>query len=108
MNAQAASQPSRTPLQTILRWLGFTLLAAAGAAALVYLGDTAAYYLRGQPTDQVTVSRYLAAPLKGDKTEYYYEGTGPISCSKSIFPQNGWQPCWYLRKHPLAAEQAAL
>lgn len=105
MNAQAAN---RTPLQTILRWTAFVLLGALAAAALTYLGDTVTYMLRGQPTDQITVSRYMSAPLKGDKTEYFYEGTGPMSCSKSLFPQSGWQPCWYLRKHPLAAEQASL
>jgi len=105
MNAQAAN---RTLLQTILRWTAFVLLGALAAAALTYLGDTVTYMLRGQPTDQITVSRYMSAPLKGDKTEYFYEGTGPMSCSKSLFPQSGWQPCWYLRKHPLAAEQAAL
>jgi hypothetical protein len=108
MNAQAATQSGRTPLQSILRWAGLVLLGILAAAALTYLGDTGIYFLRGQPNDQVTVSRYMSAPLKGDKTEYYYEGTGPIPCSKSIFPQSGWQPCWYLRKHPLTAEQAAL
>ncbi len=106
MNAELQSR--RTPLQTIMRWVGFVLLGGIGVAALIYLGDTAAFYLRGKPTDQVVVSRYMSAPLKGDKTEYYYEGTGPVSCSKSLFPQIGWQPCWYLRKHPLSAEQASL
>jgi hypothetical protein len=108
MTAESAGQSLRTPLQTILRWIGFAALGVLGAAALAYLGDTAAFYLRGQPTDQVTITRYMAAPLKGDKTEYYYEGTGPMPCSKSLFPQSGWQPCWYLRKHPLASEQALL
>lgn len=96
----------RTPMQNILRWTAFVLLGILGTAALIYLGDTAAFFLRGQPTEQVIVSRYMSAPLKGDKTELFYEGTGPMPCSKSIFPQSGWQPCWYLRKHPLAAEQA--
>jgi len=50
----------------------------------------------------------MSTPLKGDKTEYFYEGTGPVSCSESLFPQSGWQPCWYLRKHPLSSEQASL
>ena len=108
MNAEAQSQSLRTPLQTILRWSGLALLGLLGAAAAVYLGDTAAYYMRGQPTDKVVVSRYMSTPLKGDKTEYFYEGTEPVSCSKSLFPQSGWQPCWYLRKHPLSAEQASL
>jgi hypothetical protein len=87
-----------------LRWVGFSLLGILGAGALVYLGDYATFLLRGEPLDQLTVTRYMAAPLKGDKTAYYFEGTGPMSCSKSVFPQSGWSPCWYLRRHPLAAD----
>jgi hypothetical protein len=48
----------------------------------------------------------MAAPLKGNKTEFYYEGTGPVACAKSLFPQNGSNPCWYVRRHPLYAEPA--
>jgi hypothetical protein len=87
-----------------LRWLGFTLLGLLGLAALVYIGDGVTFYLRGKPLDQVTVSRYLAAPLKGNKTEYYFEGTQPTSCVRALFPQAGLNPCWYLRRHPVSAE----
>src|SRR5271165_2552129 len=96
----------RTPGQMILRWLALTLLAMLAAAALVYVGDYAAFLLRGQPLDQVNVTRYMAAPLKGNKTEFYFEGRGPMSCAKSLFPQNGLTPCWYLRRHPLYSEKA--
>ena len=95
-----------TPGQRILRWLALTVLAILGAAALTYVGDYAIFLLRGQPLDQVTVTRYMAAPLKGNKTEFYYEGTGPVSCAKALFPQNGSNPCWYVRRHPLYAEPA--
>jgi hypothetical protein len=98
--------PPRTATGIVLRWLALTLLGVLAVAALVYVGDYAIFLVRGRPLDQVNVTRYMAAPLKGDKTEFYYEGTGPLSCSKSLFPQSGWQPCWYLRKHPLAAEAA--
>jgi hypothetical protein len=94
------------PGQLILRWLGLTVLAILGSAALIYVGDYAIFLVRGQPLDQVTVTRYMAAPLKGNKTEFYYEGTGPISCAKALFPQNGSNPCWYVRRHPLYAEPA--
>jgi hypothetical protein len=93
--------PRRTPGQMILRWTVLTLLCTVALAALVYLGDYVTFLVRGQPQDQVAVTRYMAAPLKGDKTELFYEGSGPMACAKSLFPQNGLQPCWYLRKHPL-------
>jgi hypothetical protein len=90
----------------ILRWFALTLLGILAVAALTFIGDYAIFSLRGQPQDQVTVTRYMAAPMKGDKTEYYFEGTGPMSCAKALFPQNGWSPCWYLRRHRLYAEKA--
>lgn len=96
----------RTPAQMIIRWLGMTVLAILASAALAFVGDYAVFLLRGQPHDQVTVTRYMAAPLKGDKTEFYYEGTGTMTCAKALFPQNGWNPCWYVRRHPLYAEPA--
>lgn len=107
INTQASDAlPLRSPGQMILRWLALSLLAIVAATALVYVGDYLIFLVRGQPLDQVTVTRYMAAPLKGNKTEYYFEGTGPLSCAKALFPQNGWSPCWYLRRHPLYAEPA--
>jgi hypothetical protein len=100
------SRTGRTPAQMILRWLALTLLTLLASAALVYIGDYAIFLLRGQPLDQIVVTRYMAAPLKGNKTEYYYEGTGPTSCAKALFSQNGWSPCWYLRRHPIYSEPA--
>jgi hypothetical protein len=102
----ANNTASRSLGQRILRWLALTLLGILAAAALTFIGDYAIFALRGQPQDQVTVTRYMAAPMKGDKTEYYFEGTGPMSCAKALFPQNGWSPCWYLRRHRLYAEKA--
>ena|ERR1700722_1653598 len=104
--ATSTEQPQRTPAQMILRWLALTVVAILAAAALLFVGDYAVFMLRGKPQDQVTVTRYMSAPLKGNKTELYYEGTGPMPCAKAIFPQNGWQPCWYMRRHPLYAEPA--
>jgi hypothetical protein len=104
--ASPDATPSRTPGGIILRWLALTLLAILAAAALTWVGGYVVFLLRGQPLDQVTVTRYMAAPLKGNKTEFYYEGTGPVSCAKALFPQDGSNPCWYVRRHPLYAEPA--
>jgi hypothetical protein len=100
------NQPQRTVTGIILRWLGIFFLAVLILAALAYVGDYAIFLVRGQPVDQVIVTKYMAAPLKGNNTEFYYEGTGPVTCAKALFPQNGMNPCWYVRKHPLYAEPA--
>jgi hypothetical protein len=101
----APSPPSRPGwLVLIGRWLGLFLLLILGIAALVYVGDTALFYLSGKPQDQVNITRYMATPLKNHKTEYFYEGTGTVACSRTLFPQGGMDPCWYRKKHPLYAE----
>jgi hypothetical protein len=91
-------------LWIMLRWLGYGVLGLLGIAAAIYVGDCAGFYLRGKPADQVTVSRYLSAPLKGHKTELYFEGTQPMPCARALFPQAGMNPCWYVRRHPIYAE----
>lgn len=96
--------PRPSWLTLIGRWLGLFVLTVLGLAALVYVGDSALFYLRGKPQDQVTITRYLATPLKDHKTEYLYEGTGDVACSLTLFPQGGMDPCWYRKKHPLYSE----
>jgi hypothetical protein len=91
-------------LRMILRWLSFAALGVAGAAALVYVGDWAVFYARGKPQDQIQVTRYMATPLKGHKTEYFYEGTQMTPCARALFPQDGMDACWYRRRHPLYSE----
>jgi hypothetical protein len=98
--------PAHSATGMILRWIALTLLGVLAVGALIFVGDYVIFFVRGKPLDTVNVTRYMAAPLKGNKTEFYYEGSGPLSCSRSLFPQSGWQPCWYLRRHPLAAEPA--
>ena len=114
LSPSTSSGSSRDPyaiygsgMRLFLIWSGRTLLGLLAAAALIYVGDFALYQLRGHPLVQVTVTRYMTVPLKGtNKTDFYYEGTGPLNCSKSLFPQDSWSPCWYLRRHPLFAEKA--
>ena len=82
------------------RWLlRIVIVLVAGFAAL-YLGDWAVYKLRGSPQSKVTVSRYLSVPLKGNKQEFDYLGTGDEPCSLSLFSQGGESPCWQLRRKP--------
>jgi hypothetical protein len=92
-------------VRMVLGWAGRILLAAGVALAAVYVGDFIVFTVRGNPMDQVVVSRYMAAPLKGNKTAYYFESSGPEPCAKAMFPQSGRSACWKLRKHPLVADQ---
>jgi hypothetical protein len=89
----------------LLRWTERVLLSAVALLALSYGADYAVFALRGKPADQVTVNRYLAVPLKGNKTEFDFQGSQPMTCARSIFPQGGWSPCWYLRRHTTQATQ---
>jgi len=89
----------------ILGWIGRILLVAAILLATVYVGDFVVFSLRGKPMDQVTVSRYMAAPLKNNKTAYYFESSGPEPCARALFPQAGHSACWTLKRHPLVADQ---
>ena len=77
---------------------GAVILAAA--FVLIYLGDVAAYKLRGSPQSKVTVNQYLSIPLKGNKEEYDYEGTFDEPCAMAVFAQGGLSPCWQLRRNP--------
>ena len=98
--------------QTYGQWLKqkilFGLLGLIAASAVLFLGDWAVWRARGTfSTDHrggigtVTVSRFVVAPLKGNREEYYYDGKASVDCSRSIFPQTAAGPCWYVRRHPV-------
>ena len=97
----SGSAVQRTVRGVILRWTRRFLLVVLALGAIGYLGDWAVFTLRGKPMDSVSVNRFLSVPLKGNKTEFDYEGSLPVTCAESLFPQNGSSPCWYLRRHNL-------
>jgi hypothetical protein len=69
---------------------------------VVYLGDWAVLRVRvgrGTAFDVVQVNQFLATPLKGNKVEYDMMGTVLVTCSRSLFPQQGNPACWWLRRH---------
>ncbi|NYF78991.1 hypothetical protein [Granulicella arctica] len=87
---------------SIRRWIvrGIQLLAAS--LLLLYAADWAILRLRishGTAFEVIQVHQFLATPLKGQKEEYDYMGDAPVSCSRSIFPQAGNPPCWWLARH---------
>lgn len=91
-------------IRMVLSWAARILLAAGVALASVYVGDFVVFTVRGKPMDQVFVNRYMTAPLKGNKTAYYFESSGPEPCARALFPQAGRAACWKLRRHPLVED----
>ena len=82
----------------LARALRFLLI----GAAVLYFADWATLALRlsrHAGTGMVSVSQYLATPLKGQKEEYDYLGSVDQPCVRSIFPHNAAQPCWWLERH---------
>ena len=52
----------------------------------------------------VAITRFVIAPLKGNKVEYYNDGAIDEPCSISVFGQGGTLPCWWLRRHQIIYE----
>jgi len=78
------------------------LMALAVAAGALWVGDWVVMRVRvshGTAYRVVQVNQFLATPLKGSKVEYDYMGTAPVTCSRSIFPQEGNPACWWLERH---------
>ena len=76
------------------------------AALLFCAGDYLAWRMRsshGSGMDSVVVSRVSVATLKGNKEEYYFDGTDVLPCTRSLLPPpvaDGWgTPCWWMRRH---------
>jgi hypothetical protein len=58
-----------------------------------------------EESDHVTVGLLQVATLKGNKEEYYPDGTEVVDCSKSIFPQTGAGACWWVESHRTVFER---
>ena len=56
----------------------------------------------GQATGSIHRTRLLAIADKGNKVEYQIDAVKPeedVACSRSVFPQGGNNPCWYVARH---------
>jgi hypothetical protein len=57
----------------------------------------------------VSVDRFVVAPLKGGKEEYYPDGRTDVRCTVSLLPEGvpqvGGQPCWWVQRHPIVFER---
>ncbi len=83
--------------------LGRMLAALVGACLLLYAADFVSLHAaipRREKLGSVTVHTLYAVKLKNGRTEYDDGGDQVVSCSNSLFPQMGVNPCWYVARHP--------
>jgi hypothetical protein len=82
----------------------FAILAVLATAALAFGVDFLVFRVRvaanWNPYGSVMVDHYYAVGEKSGKTEYMFDPPQAQPCSHSLFPQSGYQPCWYLTRHP--------
>ena len=79
-------------------WLKRVVISLIAASVLLYLADRCLFQLRGRPRATLACPQVLAVPLKGDLTEYAYQGTVNLDCAQALFPQGNLPSCWYLRR----------
>ena len=94
---------------SLKKWAERILLGVVVLLLGTYLLDTGIFLLRqhfnAQPLDTVKVSVTAAVPLKSGKTELDSEGSMVLSCSRTLFPQSTYLPCWYLKRHAMQMDQ---
>ena len=88
-------------------WKRIVLRAIASlfiAGALVYAVDDLSLRLKLPPGRNVygtvQVQPYYLIHEKNGKVEYDYNPPEDHTCVNSLFPHFGFQPCWYLKRHP--------
>lgn len=83
------------------RQIGLIIRAILMSLIAFYLIDWAVFRLRlahGGGYDTIQVDEYLSTALKGNKAEYDYLGSTPVSCARAVFP-HGASPCWWVAHH---------
>ncbi len=75
-----------------------------GAAVLTYGADYTVFRIRVRENwnayASVAVRHSYAILQKNGKTQFIFDPTGPQICVNALFPHAGFQPCWYLSRHP--------
>jgi hypothetical protein len=62
-------------------------------------------YNGANATDEIEVHLTYAAPLKGSKEAYYPDGTEMMVCSRTLLPEGGYEPCWWVARHREVVER---
>ena len=85
-------------IRKIALWACLTLVSLT---ALVYGADDLWTRFRGQPLEQIKVSRLYAAVNQFNEVEYSVGTPIMETCVDALMPHFGYTPCWYLHRHPI-------
>lgn len=91
-----------------MKLLSRVVLGLFFGVGLLFLADWAVWKVKtvhGDGMGQMTVGRLQVVALKGNKEEYFPDGNEDVACSRSIFPQAGNGPCWWLARHRVIFER---
>jgi hypothetical protein len=102
MGERGSSVTLRCMAGYLLRILGKVLAAAVVLLALAYAVDWAVWRVQlshGAGASTVVVDQVTVVALKGNKEQYYPDGSVEMQCSRSLFPEGGNSACWWLRRH---------
>jgi hypothetical protein len=86
----------RTILQDAIRKTAIVVIAAV---CLLYVGDYLLFRIRLARNSGTieTISVYDSAKLKNGRVEVFYDVPLPETCVHSLFPHQGYNPCWYAK-----------
>jgi hypothetical protein len=97
--------------QILKKQIADALLWLFAAILLLWLGDWAVWRIRvhyGGGYDTVQVDQFLLTPLKNHRMKADEQSTANQPCTRSIFPHNGDDPCWWLRRHADEFQSASM
>jgi hypothetical protein len=86
----------------MMRWIRSASLVLVIVVLVGYLTDAAVLQVRlrrGTAYRVIEVDQFLRTPLKGQKDEYDLTGQVSVTCTRSLFPQLGDSPCWWVERH---------
>ena len=87
---------------------GTSLLILLAVALSAFAADSLVWHwhlAHGTGVATIPVTRMVVAPLKGNREEYYTDGTEDVPCSRSLFPHGGDPACWWLQRHRVVYER---
>ena len=88
---------------TVRKVLLRAFLGLLGSLVVAYVIDATQARVRlatrGPSAVYDTMTIYYAAALKGGRYEVFTDRPDKETCARSLFPQMGYAPCWYLRQH---------
>ena len=108
MNRPKPRAPRRSQPGPLRVQLQRTLLSLTLIVLLLYPLDWVIWRVRlaaGNGMGSVPVTSTTAATLKGNHFEVYSQNTTSVDCSRSLLPEAGGGPCWWLERYPQSITQ---